>query len=147
VAKKKKLEPAKPKFNRKAIYTGRRVLPNGQVGQRFELLPEGREMYFKSIKGVWLGHVYACGDGEIATRPERLSDGAIIKAEWEAADTLVDAHNARKRAERAVSEASKPALKAAIEALKPLCEKLDYFQRKALITHLAMQLKQKGKEI
>jgi hypothetical protein len=146
VAKKKKLEPAKPKYPFKAVYTGRRVASDGKVYQRFEKIPGGNEMYFKGIKGVWLGHIYACGDGTISMRPERIRDeDPIDDPEWEAADTLVDAHNAKKRAEATVRKASKPALKAAIAALKPLCEKLDYFQRKTLITHLAMQLAPKGK--
>jgi len=130
-------KPQPTKYDRKAVYTGRRLSSNGKVYHRFELLPERESMYFTGVVGVWLGHTYECTDDRIAKRPKMTDDPREDNAEWEAADAEVDAKNAQKRAEAKIRASTKPALKKAVEALRPLVRGKDYFARKALIEYLA----------
>lgn len=125
------------KYDRKAVYTGRRLASNGKVYHRFELLPERSDMHFTGLTGVWLGHTYECTDSKIAKRPKMTDDDREDNAEWEAADAEVDAKNAVKRAEAKVRSQTKPALKKAVEALRPLFRGKGYFERRALIEYLA----------
>lgn len=126
------------KYDRKAIYIGRRLDGKGHL-QVFLLLPEKKEIHFKGIKRVWIGHTYKCSATKMSTRPERLPDDRVDDPAWEAQDALVDAENAKKRAEEKVSKMSKPQMRAAIEALRPLLEGVGYFGQSALVRHLVDQ--------
>lgn len=137
--------PPKPEYNEKAVYTGRRLQSNGEVWHRFEK-PNGEEMYFGKTQRVYIGHTYACGKSNIARRPERdYGIERVDNPEWDAADALVDAHRARRRAEAKAKATSSPALKNASAALAPLFKGLDYFQRRYLIEYLANSLDDRGK--
>lgn len=131
-----KVKKTPTNYDRKAVYTGRRLQGN-KVYQRFELLPERTEMFFSGIKGAWIGYIYKCTDSKMSSKPERTDDDRMDNAEWDAADALVDAYNAKKRAEAAIRGKQSPALKAAIVALKPLMRGLSSFSRAALIAYLA----------
>lgn len=123
------------KTKRKAVYTGRR-LHGEKVVQRFELLPGKREMFYRNVRGVHIGHTYACSATQMSRRPEWLNEERRDNPEWEAQDALVDEFNARKRAEAKIRALTKPALRAALEALKPLVKGMDYFARVKLVTLL-----------
>lgn len=127
------------KNDRKAVYIGRRLWGErgDKVAHCFQLLPERRQMAFKGIKKVYIGYTYECAESTMPTRPTRTEDARIDNPEWEAADALVDARNARKRADAKIKANSRPAMKKAIEALKPVLIGLDYFQRRSLIEYLA----------
>jgi hypothetical protein len=125
----------KPIYNTKAVYTGRRFGRDGKVRHRFEKA-NGEELNFRGIKGVCLGYTYKCSASTIAERPERTDDDRIDNPEWEAADAMVGAYNAQKRAEAKMRKEAKPALRAAVLALKPLLKGKDYFGRRALIEYL-----------
>lgn len=128
------------KFRDTATYTGRRLLANGKVYQRFEG-SDGRERYFRGIRGVSIGFTYRCAKAKMPIRPEMTDDERINNPEWEAADALVDERNAKRRADAKVQSMSKPALKAAMEALKPLIKGMSYYERAALVNHLIMTMK------
>lgn len=132
---------------REAIYVGRRLLQNGATAHCFLLLPEKREMLFRGIKGIFIGYTYKCGSSTMPVRPDRTEAERIDNPEWEAADALVDARNARKRAEAKIRKSTRPALRNAIAALRPLLRGMSYFDRKELITYLAEQTKRKGDEV
>lgn len=133
----------KPKvYTRKAVYTGRRM-SGGKVWQRFELLPEKTEMFFRGVKRVYIGATYKCNRTSIAGKPERIDDEMIFNAEWDAADALVDAHNAEKRAEAKYRAKASPALKNAVEALRPLVRGIGFFDAKALTDYLVTEAKKK----
>lgn len=135
----KNKEAQKKEYNARAVYTGRR-LGGGKVWQRFELLPDRREMYFSGVKGLYIGYAYECTDKTIPARPK--CDHEIKREdnpEWDAADAVVDARNAERRAQAKMKEESRPALKKAVEALKPLMRGLSVFDREALIKYLADQ--------
>lgn len=130
-------------FKLTCVYTGRRLFNDGSVVQRFEM-PDGTERFFSGIKNVWIGYSYKIGEKTISTRPERISEIEIKNnPEWDAADALVDAKNAKKRAEAKMKAQTKPAMKAAVLALTPLCKNLDLFQREALIKFLVDQTRYK----
>lgn len=137
------------KHTGRAVYTGRRLMIGGKVYQRFEILPDRTEAYYSRIKGVCIGRTYACSKDSMARRPEWLDDPCERNPEWDAADALVEAHKAKKRADAKIrAESKSPAIKAAILALKPLVGRLGHFERKALIEFLAHEtskLDRKGK--
>lgn len=125
------------KYDRKAVYTGRRLFRSGSVVYRFELLPEKTEMFFSGIRGLIIGYTYACSASQMPTRPVRLEDEAIENPEWEVADALVDAEKRMKREEAKLRAKASPSVKKACEALRPLMIGKDYFSRKLLIEYLA----------
>ena len=134
-----KKETPKAEYKCKCIYAGRRIGGDGKTYQLFLLLPEKREMYFRGVKRVWLGYTYKCGDTSISTKPERTDDEHVKNPEWESADTLVDIKTAEKRAETKLKKNTKPAMREAIEALRPLMKNLSYFNRRSLIEYLATE--------
>lgn len=131
------MNTTKDKYNRKAVYTGRRLENDGKVYQRFELLPDHSEIFFRRVRSVWIGHTYKCADSKISLRPERTDDDRIDNPEWEGFDAIVDAHNAKRRAEAKLRAKLTPSLKAAIVALKPLMRGKAHFERRAIIEYLA----------
>ncbi len=130
------------KYLCKAVYTGRR-LSNGKVWQRFELLPEKTEMFFKGVKQVYLGYTYKCNKNSISGKPERTDDSPVHDAKWDAEDALVDAYNASRRAESKIRASTSPALKGAIQALKPLVRNISFFESRNLIDFLVQEAKRK----
>ncbi len=138
-----KAKEEKPKYDRVAVYTGRRLMKSGEVYQRFELLPNRDELFFAGVKRVFIGEAYECNADRMPVRPVQAKHPNEDKPEWEAADALVDAHRAVKRAEAKAAVMSNPNLKRATEALSPLFKGLDYFNRKALVEFLATKVKGK----
>jgi hypothetical protein len=130
--------PQKPptKYDRQCVFVGRRVASGGKTSYKFELLPKREPMYFGKIKGVYIGHTYECTENSISGKPNRVERERESNPEWEAQDALVDAANEEKRAQRKWAESSKPTVKKAIEALKPLMRGLTIFERELLIKHL-----------
>jgi hypothetical protein len=118
--------------NETCVYTGRRL--NGSKGslQRFEM-PNGEEAFYKRIKGVYIGHTYECSKDKMSIRPTQTDAERIDNPEWDAADALVDASNARKRAQKKCAAKTSPAFKNAIAAITPLCKGLGYIERRYLI--------------
>lgn len=121
---------------RKAIYIGRRLGRGDKTLHAFLLLPDKKEIFFPRTRGVIIGHTYKCWATKMSRRPERTDDERIDNPVWDAADALVDAHNAKKRAETKARKNSSPALKAAVAALKPLVEKTNYIEQESLVRHL-----------
>lgn len=133
------------KYNRKAVYTGRRISgPSSKIYHRFELLPERSEMFFQGVRRVYIGYTYECSADRIAQKPVKTDDERIDNPEWDAADALIDQRRAEKRAEAKIKASTRPALKAAIAALRPLMRNLGYFQRKALVEYLAEESRKKS---
>ncbi len=129
-------------YTRRAVYTGRRL--NGKnVFQCFELLPEKKEMFFKGIRGVHLGYTYECTDSQMPVRARCVDVERIDNPEWEAADAIVDARNAEKRAASKMAATSKPNLKRALEVLRPLMRGLSYYDTRNLIEYLVIEAKKK----
>lgn len=133
------------KYTRRAVYTGRRLTTKG-VYQRFELLPERTEMWFRGIKGVHLGWTYECSASAIATRP-KFVESADHKslAEWEVADALVDARNQEKRQEAKLRALSTPAINRAVEAIEPLIAHAGILNESALVRLLVRRAYEKQK--
>ncbi len=123
----------KTEYKERAVYTGRRLGQDGKVRQRFELLPSKQEMFFTGIKRVYIGYTYKCHSDSISVKPEMTTDPLVNNPEWDAKDALVDKYNEEKRAEAKIRNASKPALKAVIEALYPLTKNLSFSDRRKLI--------------
>ena len=142
----KKEKPETDKYKHTCVYAGRRLSQDGKrVYQRF-IDSKGNEMLFKGVSGVWIGYTYKCSETQIARKPERVRDvERIDNPEWDAADALVDSHNARKRADAKIAKSTRPAMKAAIEAIRPLVRGLHHFERKALIEYLAVKSQEKKK--
>jgi hypothetical protein len=138
-----KPETKKSEYNLSCIYAGRRLFGDGKVRQLF--LCGDKEWYFKGVKGVWVGFTYKCGEGRIASKPERMDAELINNPEWEAADKLVDAHNAKKRGEAKLKAKVSPAIKNAIHALVPLVRRLGYYETRTLVEFLANEAKKKSK--
>lgn len=132
----------KQTYKMRAIYTGRRITGSG-TAQRFELLPAHKEIFFRGIKGVYIGYTYKCSSKHMATKPERTDDERIDDATWDAADALVDAENSRKRQEQKIKSLSKPALRAAIDAISPLVKNLAYHDCKNLLEYLLEKIMEK----
>jgi len=127
----------------RVIYTGRRLMNSGKVWHRFEGAG-GVERFFSGVCGVYIGHTYKCTPNSIQRRPERDQDvESVDNPAWEAADELVDAELAKRRAEKKVASRSKPAIKAALAALEPLCRNLDFFEMEKLIKYLAVEARNK----
>lgn len=139
MSKPKKAPAALKVYDREAVFVGRRVCSDGSTAWKFELLPDRKPMLFGRIKGVWIGYTYKCTDKSISGSPERTEREREKNPKWEAADALVDAKNARERAEREISKLSKKNLTAAIEAIRPLCRGLDYGELTKLITYLVTE--------
>lgn len=137
-------KPVESKYNRTCVYAGRKLsYDENKVFQRF-IKEDGEEMIFQGVKGVWIGYTYRCSDNRIAAKPERVHEiERIDNAEWEATDALVDARNAKRRAESKLSASSKPTIKAAIAALRPLMKGRSYFDRRALIEWLCVEASKK----
>ncbi len=123
------------------VYTGRRTTDSGKVWQRFEM-PDGKEMFFKGVRRVYIGHTYKCSAGSISSRPECVYDiKRVIKPEWAAADAVVNAKNAARRSEAKMALKSKKELHDAVEALAPLFKGLSFFDRRALVELLVTKCK------
>jgi hypothetical protein len=134
-----------PRYNETCVYTGRR---EGKkcILHRFEK-PDGEEMYFSGIRGVHIGMTYRCGKTNIASRPELVMEvERIDNPEWDAADALIDAKRAEKRAEKKLAASTKPALKTAVSALQPLVRGMSYFDRKSLVEYLVEEAVKVGKK-
>lgn len=140
----KKEETPKPaiKYDRQAVFVGRRIGLEGKTVWRFELLPERTPMAFSRIKGVWIGHTYECTDKTIAGKPKRVDREREDNPEWEALDRHVDAVNAEKRVNAKLAADSRPAMKAAITALVPLVRAMDSFSAEMLVRHLVAEARQ-----
>lgn len=133
------------KYRKTAFYTGRRVVGQ-KVLQRFEF-PDGREMFFKGVRQVWIGAAYRCGAKNISTRPERVYDvDPIHNPKWEAADAVAASFLSQKRAEKKLANNQTPMLDAAVEALLPLCREVSYFERKYLIEELLDRIERRLKK-
>jgi hypothetical protein len=127
-----------------AVYTGKR-LHGDKIYQRFELLPDRDAMHFTGISRVYIGGTYEITeDHRMAKKPQRVFDlPTEDNADWDAKDTIATTHAAKKRAEAKYKAESQPALRAAKEALKPLCKGLNFLERDALIRRLVNDSKGK----
>jgi hypothetical protein len=142
--KKQEKKKAEAEYKLTAVYTGRRLLSdNKTIIHRFER--GDRELLFKGIKRVWIGHTYKCSESQMPIRPERADVPRIDNPAWEAADELVSAQKKHQRSEVKLKNTSSPALKTAIIALAPLVKDLGYFQIKLLIEHLIDSLTGKNR--
>lgn len=124
------------KLTRKAIYIGRRLGRGDKTFHVFLLLPKKKEMWYGKIQRVWIGHTYGCWPSQMSRRPPRLDDERIDNPEWDAADALVTAHLSKKRADVKAKRNVSPAIKKAVEAIKPLIEKTSWIEQEALVKHL-----------
>ena len=138
------MEDSGTKYLRKAVYTGRR-LSGSKVFHRFELLPSATVLYFAGVNRVRIGHTYKCAAGSISSKPEMTDDARVDNPQWEAADALVDVRNAQRRAATKIQKLTKPALRAALDALRPLCEDMGFYERRELIGFLAEELGKRRK--
>ncbi len=134
-----------PIYDRKCIYTGRR-LSGKKVFQRFELLPEKKEVYYSGIRGVVIGYTYPCSEKSMPTRPQSTEDERVDNPEWDAGDALVDAHHAEKRSQARMNAKSKPALRAALDSIRPLVSGLSYYDARNLIEFLVVESKKKARK-
>jgi hypothetical protein len=137
---KKQTAPKKPEYNRRAIYVGRRkMMLQDKVAHEFLLLPELTPMQFSGrIKGVWLGYTYKCTDSSIALKPERDDEfERQDNPEWEGADAAAEAYLAERRAEAKLRRDTRPSMRAAIQALRPLVRNLAGWERSRLIDYLS----------
>jgi hypothetical protein len=130
------------KFPLAAVYSGRRLAASGgEVFQTFTL-PDGTELLYKGIRGVYIGHTYRCSAESIATWPERVPGAeVVVNGEWEARDSLAEAWLAKGRAKKKMAASHKPMVKKAMDALRPLVKGLPLYEHNALITHLAALLR------
>lgn len=135
-------KPAKV-YDRKAVYTGRRIGRDGKIYHRFELLPKRDEMHFAGIKQVWIGYTYKCTENSISAKPERTEDTKENNPAWEGADEAVDAHNAKKRAEANMRKEAKKNVQKAVEALRPIMRGLSIFEREELVKYLVDKARSK----
>jgi hypothetical protein len=112
----------------------------GRVFYAFELLPNRKLMFFGRISGVSIGGTYACTKDSISKKPERIAREIESNPEWEANDALVDERNMELRNQVRIASLSRPHIKAAIQALKPLVEPFPEFDwgnsRKKIISLL-----------
>lgn len=130
----------------KAIYAGRRGdFRDGKVRQVFLRSDTKEEMFFTGIKRVAIGYTYECEAKSIKVAPKRTDDERIDNPEWDAADALVDAKNAEKRAAAKCSKESSPALQAAIDALVPLLKNTNFFDQRLLVEYLASEAGKKAR--
>lgn len=145
-AEPKKEAPKEDLSSLTAVYTGRKLGNDGKtIFQRF-IVTDGKERLFRGVKNVIPGYTYRIGKDYIATSPERVPDAAFVdNPEWEAADALVDAANAKRRAEAKIRAKAKPGVKKAIEALRPLLRGISYYDRLALVEYLATEAAKKTK--
>jgi hypothetical protein len=130
-------KPTPIKRDRQAIYVGRRWGTKGTTLQKFLLLPERKEMYFKGVKGVHMGYTYECSEDSISAKPKMIVDAPRVDdPEWEAEDALVDAANAQKRADAKIRANASPTMKKAIESIKPLLRGRNSYERELLVRYL-----------
>jgi hypothetical protein len=133
------MKNAEIKYNRKAIYTGRRLGAKG-FSHRFELLPSRKEMFFKGVTGVHIGFTYECAASHIRKRPARIIEAERIdNPDWEAQDALVKERAQETSAFKKLSALSRPNLQAAIEALLPLIKNVGHYDITKLVNFLVNQ--------
>lgn len=134
------------KYPELCVYAGRRLDKNNKLHQCF-IFPGNEVAWFKGIKGVHLGYTYRCTKEKLSVKPPRVYDvSRVDNPEWEAADALVDAHNAKKRAAAKIAATTSPAIKNAIQALIPVCRNLGYYDRQQLIEFLTDKATVKPKQ-
>lgn len=122
------------------VYIGRRTATSGRVVQAFQQ-KNGKEICFKGLRHLYIGHSYEMINGTIAVQAEWLRDiPRINNAKWEAADALIDAENAKKRAQAKVAALSKPKLKEAKSILSELTQGMGFFDRLKLIDYLVKEI-------
>ncbi len=140
------------KYTRRAVYIGRRFWytkgGKGRVVYVFQFLPSRKELGFGRIRRVHIGNTYKCGTDTMPRHPERdFERPREDNPEWDARDALVEAENVKRlaqaKAEAKVAALSKPALKIAIEALRPLVRGLDYLQCKNLVVYMIEKARNK----
>jgi hypothetical protein len=133
----------------KLVYTGLRIDGPGEM-QRFEG-EGGKEYFFKSILGLWVGRMYAAElseDGRVSMqkRPEDMGDAPKEEEVWH--DLHVAAVEHRRR--RLEVAASRRGRRASSFLLKPLCDrarKLPLMERFAFADHIRrMILENKSKK-
>lgn len=121
-----------------AVYVGRRF--NGpDICQAFDA--GGKDLIlFSGIRGLIIGCSYELSVGpdgsKMSKSPKRTGAEPIANAEWDAKDAVVEDYLREKRAERKVKELSRPAHRAAVDALRPLIAKLGPRERQALVLTL-----------
>ncbi len=120
-----------------AVYVGRRLYPNRTTRQVF--LRGGKEMHFNGVVGVRIGYTYRCSAKGIAKRPERVDVERVDNAEWDAADAIVSAFRAEQSAEKKLARSTSPALKHAVDALRPLVRSINIWQQKQLVEYLVFE--------
>jgi len=122
----------KTKF--KATYAGR-ILTNGKVYQRF-IRTDGKEMRFSGVRGVHIGATYECQSRSINRRPKQTEDEMKHSPRWDAQEAVVLAFYQEKRRNAVARKTSRPAFKAAVQAIYPLAEGLNYLEVSALVSVL-----------
>ena len=122
-----------------ALYVGRR-LNGGHVSQAFKL-PDEKLVAFKGIHGVFIGGTYLYNDEKrtMSSKPERVDAPVVHNAEWEAADAAAEGHLARVREDARLKKCSRPAIRRAVETLRPLLKGSDYYAKRALIEFLIVE--------
>lgn len=121
----------------KYVYAGKRRDAKGRVYGLFIRQNKKREeAWYRGIKGVSIGYTYLGYASKMPVRPERTDDERQDNPSWEALDTIVDSERRKARLGAQVQRLSKPALAAAVAAIKPLLKGLSPWHLEALVRHL-----------
>jgi hypothetical protein len=121
--------------NKTAVYIGLREGTNRKLIQAF-LLPDGKKIFFKGVKSVFIGGTYECNGSTISNPPKRIEVEIKDNPEWERDDLAARSSRDTWRLEAKLKGESRPHLDKAVAALGPLVKGLTFWQKRALVDQL-----------
>jgi hypothetical protein len=119
--------------NKTAVYIGRRMGNDKKPLQVF-LLPDGKEVCFRGIRGVSIGSTYECSGETMKVHPKLVADVQPVRnSVWEQKDLDVEMTVKAERVKAQLQRNARPNLDRLVSQMRPFIEGMNFWQKKAFV--------------